>query len=477
MIPSGVEISIIALLLIAGLAVGVISLLVFLFSRLGTTGRVILAVVLLVLVLPLAVLMIFRVFGHPQAGIGAMPKVTFIAIPGLLMLAGLVALLIYLFTRLGGTGRAVLALVILAVLAPLAILLLRSTAYDQVGPAASYEYQEYPSAISVEPTGEVTAVNIVPAPPGPWQITDDLPFDADNYPTINSAARGLTKKLTKAIKEKYPAETQIPHVIIGGSVDESVLSTVFATLIENLSLTLAEVQLHAGKKSPLEITDTDTVIAASVDVTVVGSVGVSGSPPYSTQDNTLQIKAQGPDFQFHYSVNYADKPWADNFAAFVSANPSQNWILAQSPQPASSPDEAASQAINNAASKLYQQIAKQGPPMPIPQIERELSKDYLVSDRFVQKISRPYGDVWREALLVNAAPDNLQQLVYQHQTVRRAQAWSWVRHIGSALGLLAVICLVYIFLNAATKGYYVWSLRIATGVLALVVIFLFLFQA
>jgi len=39
--------------------------------------------------------------------------------------------------------------------------------------------------------------------------------------------------------------------------------------------------------------------------------------------------------------------------------------------------------------------------------------------------------------------------------------------------LLALITVVYAFLNAATRGYYTWSLRIAGIVLAAAVIILF----
>jgi hypothetical protein len=45
--------------------------------------------------------------------------------------------------------------------------------------------------------------------------------------------------------------------------------------------------------------------------------------------------------------------------------------------------------------------------------------------------------------------------------------------IGSVAGLLALITVAYVFLNAATKGYYTWSLRIAGVVLAAAVIILF----
>ena len=45
--------------------------------------------------------------------------------------------------------------------------------------------------------------------------------------------------------------------------------------------------------------------------------------------------------------------------------------------------------------------------------------------------------------------------------------------LGSVIGLLVLITAVYAFLNAATKGYYAWSLRIAGIVLAAAIIILF----
>jgi hypothetical protein len=35
---------------------------------------------------------------------------------------------------------------------------------------------------------------------------------------------------------------------------------------------------------------------------------------------------------------------------------------------------------------------------------------------------------------------------------------------------MALVCLVYLFLNAATRGYYVWSLRVAAVVLIAVAV-------
>jgi len=56
----------------------------------------------------------------------------------------------------------------------------------------------------------------------------------------------------------------------------------------------------------------------------------------------------------------------------------------------------------------------------------------------------------------------------------QAMRSSWARMFLSVLGLLVLITVVYAFLNAATKGYYTWSLRLAGAVLAAVVVVLLL---
>jgi len=47
---------------------------------------------------------------------------------------------------------------------------------------------------------------------------------------------------------------------------------------------------------------------------------------------------------------------------------------------------------------------------------------------------------------------------------------TWARMIGSAIGVVALIAVIYFFLNMATRGYYEWSLRIAGVVLAIVAV-------
>ena len=101
-----------------------------------------------------------------------------------------------------------------------------------------------------------------------------------------------------------------------------------------------------------------------------------------------------------------------------------------------------------------------------------LERDFIV-DRFTQNFDGRAGKIWRQALLIDASVGKLEELAHHKTVVARAIKWSWARMFGSIAGLLTLITVVYAFLNAATKGYYAWSLRIAGIVLAATVIILF----
>lgn len=92
----------------------------------------------------------------------------------------------------------------------------------------------------------------------------------------------------------------------------------------------------------------------------------------------------------------------------------------------------------------------------------------LVQDRFVQQFDMPHARVWRAAVLVEASPAQVEALSrvmedrLEQRHVRGATRW------GSVAGLILLIVVVYLFLNAATKGYYTWALRGAAVVLFVV---------
>ncbi len=62
----------------------------------------------------------------------------------------------------------------------------------------------------------------------------------------------------------------------------------------------------------------------------------------------------------------------------------------------------------------------------------------------------------------NSTSENrLSRLAERKTAFSRAKRITWAKTGGTLAGMFALICVVYLFLNAATRGYYAWSLRIA----------------
>ena len=66
--------------------------------------------------------------------------------------------------------------------------------------------------------------------------------------------------------------------------------------------------------------------------------------------------------------------------------------------------------------------------------------------------------------------ENIDELAGKYADTIREKRESWLRIVLSALGMLALVCVVYVFLNSATKGYYRAALRVAAVLLAIVIL-------
>ena len=104
--------------------------------------------------------------------------------------------------------------------------------------------------------------------------------------------------------------------------------------------------------------------------------------------------------------------------------------------------------------------------------DADIRNNSLLADRFAQSFAGTAGRIWRQAILINASQDKLTELVKQKMLARQSWRTKWIRELLSIVGITILICVVYLFLNAATRGYYTWSLRIAAVVLVLVGILL-----
>ena len=111
-------------------------------------------------------------------------------------------------------------------------------------------------------------------------------------------------------------------------------------------------------------------------------------------------------------------------------------------------------------------------------LENELRRHRFVKDEFVQHLRTPVTNqsVYRIAMLVDVSSSQLQKLNSTVASEFRHQSQRVRRFSGGVVGMGLVICLVYLFLNRATRGYFQMNLRLAAflvlvaGVLMLMMI-------
>jgi Na+/melibiose symporter-like transporter len=194
------------------------------------------------------------------------------------------------------------------------------------------------------------------------------------------------------------------------------------------------------------------------------------SLPAESADRPAPIWTEGIEEQFGAEAPQTDKLWVKDFAAFVNQDSNRNWILALSQEACMSQAEAERQAMADACAKVGQILNQNKQQTGILSetltvSPADLQNGGFVADKFAQSFSGTAGLIWRQAILIDASQDKLNELAKQKTAVARVQKTTWAQQIGAAVGVVILICLVYLFLNAATKGYYTWSLRVAALVL------------
>jgi hypothetical protein len=178
-------------------------------------------------------------------------------------------------------------------------------------------------------------------------------------------------------------------------------------------------------------------------------------------------------FQVTETSGFSAKPWVDDFADFINRNPKGHWLLALSQNPATTEQEAQQEAMADACGQVARLLQERGQ-LNRPVSPGDIRQGGFIEDRFVQKLQGLSGPIWREAMLINGAPEKLEILARKITNATAQQRQSKRTMILSLLGMLAVISGVYLFLNAATRGYYTWSIRIMLIILTGAGVFLVL---
>lgn len=465
------------------------------------------------------------------------PSVPGISLAGLLLLILLflpLALLVFLFVRSGRNGRIVigsLAAVMFAFLFVVSSLLYEvrhtsnataRTTTLQLETHRTAERPRHASEVCVEHSrhDHTIAASSTPAPSAARDLSSgwtespggekrDLTaagFDPDIHASQESAVRAVTRLVAKQYKAMIASEADLPRIAyIGYSSSLGAEGEGQSPSLKKLTQAAAVAVQEVFQDNPRfsAAIHTSPAIRPPDVATLNGGVFVYLSvieEPWSVDGSEhagiLEGTIRGALGEFSRRVEYLDKPWNDDFDRWRNARDDPaSWVLGESEN--FCPDRARSidQAMRDAASHLREPVSRQLMQSPGRQADllrrpedlyrwldaegyRRLKAHDFKTDVFTQEFKRPYGSVWRSAVRVHVTPDEARLLLHAYQARTGAHRVLMLRTLFSAVGLLVLIVAVYGFLSAATRGYYVWSVRLATGVLAAVgVLFIWTFVA
>ncbi len=343
----------------------------------------------------------------------------------------------------------------------------RSSAYN--GPATLAEPSvEVYSEVPLPPGyGANSEVPLPPAytTPSIWQDSIANQFTANVYPSKAAALKGLRPKIDEVLRKAAEGKPTPPKVVL------------FAA---GLSATEVHSLMDSGDsvETPWTVEPLPRNLSAD-EISIGANFSVRDSRTehrgnmvmkYENGIIEVSIRSQGQPVAFNAMIE--EKPWLEDLAEYQTRYPtSSRFAVARSHSSATDEKTAEREAITDACSQVAQVLWEMNPNRDkflagnLSVNPTDIESRGLIIDRFSQQLYGMAGPICRNALLIDLSPDKIQPLANAKFAIVAEQQQTWARILLSFVGMAVVIALVYAFLNAATRGYYSWSLRIAALVL------------
>lgn len=315
-----------------------------------------------------------------------------------------------------------------------------------------------------------------PAPTAPsvssapiWSEGIEQEFEADVYPSRRAAVRALGLRLQSWVHSFLTEDANHPTkiVLFQEEHDRSLLWELERTLEKTLLGISCSIEASSRNTAPNEIGITLRV----EDIQTIQPPPWSDREPPCTVKGRVVANARRGFAETTVVQSFSEKPWVEDFASFANERPDRQFLVARSQEACTSENEAKSQALRDACDRLRSMVGQRGATVPgrspLTVNPRDVQEGGFLLDQFVQSFDGAAGRIWRHAVLIDASAPKLAWLNKQKTAEMHGERVTWAHIIVSALGVLVVIVVAYLFLNMATKGYYEWTLRIAGTVLAI----------
>ena len=292
-----------------------------------------------------------------------------------------------------------------------------------------------------------------------WSQGVENEYKADMYPSQVGAAKALGQQVVKlAIKLNGGVEPKWFEDSMG-SMDNPYVRQAFRQGIE---------QTKSNPDNPI-LTSAKGVEGgvATVGLQRIQSTVMSGAMVSGTLEASLYIGGK----ETRVNAVFVEKPWVENLSQFVNTQSGKDFVVGRSKSSCTNAEAANSEAMQDAVDIVTKRLHDSFDHIVYHVNASDLGSIGIVDNSFQQTLRGGITDLYRKAVLLDVSPSKLQllhsQLTGQAKSdkiieiasnSRRNKSYAQI--IASLLGLIAVICGIYLFVNAATKGYYTIMLRV-----------------
>ena len=341
--------------------------------------------------------------------------------------------------------------------------------YQQTAAVVSQSRPPVPSV--PVPSMPQPVIPLPPVAPAPiWSSGVEQELKADVYPSKLAALRALGARLDKPVRQLMGDGNEPPRIVVFQEEwDRALILELKNAIGQVLPQATCRVEAEQENLNPKEVgvtvhlTDLDMQPAPWAESTKI--TAASGTIELNVATTAGSVPLHG---------RFVEKPWIEDFATFASNRPQQAFIIARSTGTCTSESEARLQAMRDASQQVghivWNRRRPSGPPARDASTiwPSDLQENGLIVDTFVQSFEGSVGKIWRQAVLLDVSGSKVAQLFNLKSGAVRQVRESWARMGLSGVGVVLLIGVIYFFLNMATRGYYEWSLRIASVVLAIV---------
>lgn len=266
-----------------------------------------------------------------------------------------------------------------------------------------------------------------------WDTQPELQYDADRYSNAAIAVEALCETLRPVLNEAIQSSEsdEISFLV------KSSQSRHFRELVGENEKRFRECLRTAFEDAKV------TNAGAESDATIVIDFGLGTSGTRKSTDRIAERYANLKATVHHAGnvrmreVSFDVKPWLASVQEFNHSQ-SGNYLAGFSGNLMPDAEEAHRDAINHVRTQLSKSGALNA------QVNSALESDALEVDRFIQKLSTPDGDRFREAILLDFSADRLASALYYRAPVKVAdeQPSQWRSRLAGFVGMVVVACLL-----------------------------------